>query len=152
MTDVGPRTSRRTADGVAGGVVAAMIWRDGRFLVGKRSLEKRSAPGTWCAIVGGVEPGETQEGALRREVREETGLLVSALRWICQTDSRDGTARIHWWLAVPVGTSQQPRLANEEHSELRWASVEELRRLEPVFLDDVEIFARAAAALDARPP
>jgi 8-oxo-dGTP pyrophosphatase MutT (NUDIX family) len=129
-----------------------MIWRDGRFLVGKRSLQKQSAPGTWCAIVGGIEPGETQEEALQREVREETGLLVSALRRICQTDSRDGKARLHWWLAVPVGPSRQPRLANEEHSELRWVSVDELRRLEPVFLDDVEIFAEAAATMDAPPP
>lgn len=28
----------------------------------------------WCPVGGGIEPGETPEGAIRREVMEETGL------------------------------------------------------------------------------
>ena len=38
-------------------VVAAVLERDGRFLLGKRNAHKKAA-GYWCPICGGVEPGE----------------------------------------------------------------------------------------------
>ncbi len=36
----------------------------------------RTFPNVWVAPGGGVEPGETLEGAAAREVYEETGLVV----------------------------------------------------------------------------
>jgi 8-oxo-dGTP diphosphatase len=122
-------------------VVAAIIERDGRFLMGKRSLRKASAPGTWCTITGRIEPGETEAEAVAREVLEETGLRVQPIERFCQADTRDGSACIHWWLTAPLDDSPA-RLLNDEHSELRWVSLQDMRRLEPVFLEDVEIFAR----------
>ncbi len=131
-------------------VVAAVIEREGRFLVGKRSPHKTSAPGTWCAITGRIEPGETEAEAVAREVLEETGLRVQPIEKLCQSDTRDRSARIHWWSTAPLD-DLPARLLNDEHSELRWVSVEDMRRLEPVFLDDVEIFARLVAR-SRRPP
>jgi len=124
-------------------VVAAIIERAGRFLVGKRSPHKQSAPNYWCPISGGIEAGESQADAVVREVREETGLRVTALEKVDECDTHDGSAIIHWWLA-PTLDDAPARLANDEHSELRWVTLEELRRLEPVFVEDVEIFARVA--------
>jgi 8-oxo-dGTP pyrophosphatase MutT (NUDIX family) len=52
--------------------VAAVI-RDEK---GRVLLQEKSAWEGWSLPAGAIEPGETPEQALRREVREETGLTV----------------------------------------------------------------------------
>ena len=122
-------------------VVAAVIERNGRFLLGKRSLAKQSAPGVWHAVCGRVELGESEAEAVRREVLEETGLLVTATEQVWQADTRDGLACIHWW-RVELLDDRPARLLQDEHSELRWVSVREMRDLELVFAEDIALFAR----------
>lgn len=125
--------------------VVAIVERAGRFLMGKRSEHKAAAPGYWCPISGRVEPGESQAAAVVREVREETGLNVVALGRVAECDSHDGTTVLHWWRTELLG-SAHARLANDEHSELRWVSPQELHRLEPVFPEDVGILLSIAQA------
>ena len=124
-------------------VVAAIIEREGRFLLGKRSAAKRSAPGVWHAVFGRVEPGESEVEAVQREVLEETGLLARAVDEVWEADTRDGTARMHWW-RVAVLDARPARLLQDEHSELRWVTIPEMRELSPVFVEDVELFARVS--------
>jgi len=132
-------------------VVAAVIERDGRFLLGKRSADKRSAPGVWHAVCGRVESGESEAEGVQREVFEETGLLVRASEMVWQADSRDGSARIHWW-RVEVLDERPARLLQAEHSELRWVTVQEMRQLEPVFAEDLALFAGLNGETEATVP
>jgi len=125
-------------------VIAAIIERDGRLLLGKRSPHRPSAPGYWCPICGRVEPGESQSDAVVREVREESGLRVTALRKVAQCDTNDGRATIHWWLTALLDDSPA-RLTNDEHSELRWLTPDELQHLEPTFPEDIAILLAARA-------
>jgi ADP-ribose pyrophosphatase YjhB (NUDIX family) len=62
-----PRPNRPIGVGVLG-----LIERDGRLLV-----ERRSDCGRWGFVGGAVEVQESLEDALRREVLEETGLVVT---------------------------------------------------------------------------
>ena len=124
-------------------VVAAIIERNGRYLFGKRSQHKRSAPGYWCPISGRIEAGESQAQAVVREVSEETGLSVRALGKVAECETHDGSALIHWWRVEPLDDAAA-RLANDEHTELAWASIEEMKALQPVFLEDVAILEQAA--------
>lgn len=55
----------------------ALIDRDGRVLVQQRSAH-RSMAGLWEFPGGKVEPGETPEAALVRELREELGVETQA--------------------------------------------------------------------------
>ena len=55
----------------------ALIDRDGRILVQQRSAH-RSMAGLWEFPGGKVEPGETPEAALVRELREELGVETQA--------------------------------------------------------------------------
>jgi 8-oxo-dGTP diphosphatase len=129
--------------------IVAILERDGRYLVGKRSPWKAIAPGYWCPISGRVEPGEEQADALVREVFEETGLRVRALLEVAQCDTHDGSALLHWWLAELLDDAPA-QLMNDEHTELRWLTPDELRSLTPVFEEDIAILLDAAAA--ARSP
>ena len=58
-------------------VVAAIIERQGRFLICRRKPEQ-SHPLQWEFPGGKVEPGETPEQALARELEEELGILGAA--------------------------------------------------------------------------
>ena len=54
--------------------VGAVVVRDGRVLLVRRRYEPLA--GQWTLPGGAVELGETLAGALRREIREETGLAI----------------------------------------------------------------------------
>ena len=129
--------------------IVAILEREGRYLLGKRSPHRPVAPGYWCPISGRVEPGEAQADAVVREVFEEVGLRVRALRKVAQCDTHDGSTLLHWWLAELLDDAPA-RLVNDEHSELRWLTPEELGSLTPVFEEDIAILLAAAAA--ARSP
>jgi len=51
-----------------------------RLVMTRRAGVKGSFPGFWEFPGGGLEAGETPEGAVRREIREELGLEIEALR------------------------------------------------------------------------
>ena len=123
-------------------VVAAVIKDQNKFLLGKRSLSKKSAPGYWCPISGKIEIGETEQEAVIREVFEEVNLVVEVKSKLGVFDTRDRSATIHWWLVDIV--SGQPSLKNDEHSELRWFSISEMEILENVFSEDIELFKTLA--------
>lgn len=55
-------------------VIVLVIDRDDRALLGRQS---RWTPGWFSTLAGFVESGESAEGALRREVREESGVVVA---------------------------------------------------------------------------
>jgi 8-oxo-dGTP diphosphatase len=61
----------------------ALIIRDGRILLVQQNVPTRPHP-VWLPPGGGVEPGESTESAVIREVREETGLEIQpfALRYV----------------------------------------------------------------------
>ncbi|MFM7212080.1 MAG: NUDIX domain-containing protein, partial [Actinomycetota bacterium] len=60
-------------------VVAAAILRDGRYLAARRTRPAWAA-GRWEFPGGKVEPGETEQQALVREIREELGVEIEVVR------------------------------------------------------------------------
>ncbi len=126
-------------------VVAAVIHRDGKFLLGKRAPHKTSAPGYWCPVSGRIEPGETPQEAVRREVREEVGLLVRPVRVVGEFDTHDGSAVIQWWwVEIEAG---EAHLANDEHTELRWLTPGDMGFLDKVFPADIALFRGLVASM-----
>ena len=55
-------------------VLGVIMRPDGRFLITKRVKTKAWAPGWWEVSGGAAQAGEESEEAVRREVKEETGL------------------------------------------------------------------------------
>lgn len=58
-------------------VLGVISRSDGKFLITKRADDKAWAPGWWEVSGGAAVAGEDSEDAIKREIREETGLDVS---------------------------------------------------------------------------
>ena len=103
-------------------VAAALICKDGRFLVGQRPAHK--ARGLLWEFVGGkLEPGETGPEALSRECREELGVTVAVgplYARLTHTYPDLTVELLLYQAAIAEGT---PRLL--EHAALRWGAVDE---------------------------
>lgn len=59
-------------------VTAAIIERDGKYLIAKRT-PRGKFPGTWEFPGGKLEPGETLEQCIEREMAEEMSVRVEAI-------------------------------------------------------------------------
>ena len=57
----------------------ALVDRDGRILVAERPANKPVMPGYWEFPGGKMEPGETPEACIHREVKEEIGIELGCM-------------------------------------------------------------------------
>ncbi len=98
-------------------VVAALIWRDGEFLICQRPAHK--ARGLLWEFVGGkVEPGETKEAALIRECREELDITLSVGDIFMEVDHVYPDITVHLVLFNAVIASGTPKML--EHNDIKW--------------------------------
>ena len=129
--------------------VAAAVIRgvDGRVLIARRPDDKHQG-GLWEFPGGKVEPGESPEDAVHREIREELGVAVELGEELAGPD--DGA----WWLSdryvmrlwLARVTAGEPRPL-VEHDDLRW--LPRGQWLTVPWLDaDVRIVEALAAATD----
>ena len=97
-------------------VVAALIWREGKFLICQRPKDKKRAL-LWEFVGGKVEQGETKEQALVRECREELNLTVTVNDVFCRVTHTypDVTVNLTLFNAVAEG---EPQML--EHNDMRW--------------------------------
>lgn len=104
------------------GVIVACQRADGRWLLIRRSATVRRPLGV-CFPGGWIEPGETQDAAVRREMREELGADVSPVQCVWQ-HLFGAPARTLWgWLATLHSPIVTPNPA--EVHEVLWLTPEE---------------------------
>ncbi len=101
--------------------VSALIEKDGKILLVRRKLTKRSFPGYWGIPTGKVKVGERLVEALAREVREETNLKVKPLELyhICEEFHDDHHHLIFAFLTKLVGGEAR---AGSDVCEVKWLS------------------------------
>jgi len=122
--------------------VDGAVVRDGEYLLIERAAGKGHAAGTLAFPGGRVEqdPGgeNTFETTARRELREEVGIEVGAIQYVCSSTFEDdrGTRCCNVVLLCEhAGGEAHPR-ASDEVAAVRWLSPEEIAAHEdaPAFL------------------
>ncbi|WBV24008.1 nucleoside triphosphatase NudI [Pantoea piersonii] len=121
-------------------IVCPVIQNEGEFLLCKMASDRGVFPGQWALPGGGMEPGETMEIALRREIMEELGkeLLITEVKpWAFRDDIRtktypDGaTEEIYMiYLIFDCISSNRPITFNEEFQEVAWVSPDVLKSMD----------------------
>jgi len=119
--EVIPSPKKRSTKNIE--AVAAIIRKDGKYLIQKRSSSGLLAD-LWEFPGGKREPGETLLEALRREVREELGIEVAAARSL--------TTVLHAYTMFRVRLhAYECRLKSEPKTDpkrVRWVSLRALRQ------------------------
>lgn len=99
----------------------------GRLLLIKRGHEPSA--GLWSLPGGRIESGETDADALRREMREETGLVVEVgnlLGTVRRPTPEGDVLDIRDYAATVTGGTLQP---GDDAADARWADIADLNSL-----------------------
>lgn len=110
-------------------VVCALIERDGCVLMAQRPAHKHLG-GKWEFPGGKIEPGETAEAALHRELREELGSTVDILRPLAPHTHAYTAVTVQLIPFVVRLTAGSDEPQTHEHAALRWVPAAELIELD----------------------
>ncbi len=127
-------------------VVAGAIVRTGKVLLARRS-STRTDPGRWELPGGKVEPGETDQQALRRELAEELSLPTRVFAQIGPAVEVEPGVELLCYRAEP--TSDEPvRLI--DHDAYRWVGPDELHAMDLLesdkrLVDSLQVVLRSLA-------
>lgn len=116
----------------------------GNFMMAKRGGRARDRHGQWEFGGGALEPGETLEGALRRETKEEFGVDITDIAQVGVSEFQRASGL---WLGifyVARVNRDEVRIAEPVYDEIGWFTIDTLP--EPMF-EDARAFAIKAATL-----
>ena len=123
-------------------VVAGAIRRDGKVFGACRSYGAYT--GTWEFAGGKVEPGESDEEALIREIREELDVEIAVERLLGTVDHDYPEYHMNMRLYICRHIAGEPQLS--VHSEGRWFGRSDLYTV-PWFAADMGLIHRLEADL-----
>jgi len=110
-------------------VVVAALVSEGRVLLAHRRLDKQVRPGLWDLPGGVIEAGESELGALARELHEELGVHVSTasashLGRVTSGAAEEPVLLSAWLVRDWQGTPAN--VAPEEHDQIGWFGIADL--------------------------
>ena len=120
-------------------VVAAIIQKDGKYFATQRGYGEFE--GLWEFPGGKIEPGESHETALKREIEEELGIDISIENFLCTTNYNYPSFHLimHCYLCNIISGE----IELKEHKDACWLNPEALNNVEwlPADKDIIEKLA-----------
>jgi 8-oxo-dGTP diphosphatase len=117
---------------------AALVRGDGRLLLAQRP-EGKTMAGLWEFPGGKVEAGESPQGALARELKEELGIAVKEADMTPFSFASHAYERFHLLMPVFLIRSWEGDVTAQEGQQLAWVSAGEIRGY-PAPAADVPLF------------
>ena len=113
--------------------IAGIIYSNGKFLIGHR-LPTGEMGNRWEFPGGKVDSGETPEMAIIREFHEELGIDVTINEYIASVEfsNKNGKSEL---LAYHLDIPNVDDFKLTEHTEVRWATMAEIQKLDFVDSD-----------------
>lgn len=127
-------------------IASAVIEKDGKILLGRKPENIGPYPNTWHLPGGGVGLGnESVLEALKREIKEETGLEIISVKSLgfdedFEKDKR-GEMTHYVFLVFSAKAKSGNVKASEDMIELRWFDKTELKKL-PLARPSVKLFKK----------
>ena len=115
-------------------IVNALLVRENKVLLARRSPGRKAYPNLWSFPGGHVEQDETLEQALVREAREEIGIVPVSYAAVDRIPDPNMPATYHMFLVT--GWEGEPTILDDEHTELRWFSPETALKLADLALEE----------------
>jgi 8-oxo-dGTP diphosphatase len=112
-------------------VCGAVLYRDGRILLGRRSPNRLSYPGVWDLPGGHCEAREPPDQAIARELREEIRVTPVALALLAAVHLPGSTTETVEYVVylVTKWVGEPHNLLPAEHDDLAWVGVDEASAL-----------------------
>lgn len=105
-------------------VVAALIKKEGKVLIAKRSTGDENVFGKWEFPGGKVEVNETEERAIEREIKEEFEMNIKAMKFITNNICKYPSKTVDLRLYECEYLSGDFKL--HDHSEYMWADIDKI--------------------------
>ncbi|MBK6706233.1 MAG: NUDIX domain-containing protein [Sphingomonadales bacterium] len=118
-------------------IVNALLLHEDKILLARRSQHRKAYPDRWSFPGGHVETGETIEDALSRELTEEIDVIPQDYELLSQL--RDPNARadpVTYHLFCVRSWKGDPTIMDDEHTELRWFTLNEASSLSDLALEE----------------
>ena len=110
---------------------AVIVDNDNKILLLKRSSDPKIwQPSKWALVGGAIEKGETPEQAVKREIKEETGLDIS--KFIKSFSIQKNPDSIEHIFACRYDGEPTDIKLNEENTNYGWYDVDEMKFLDIV--------------------
>jgi len=126
-------------------VITAIIQKEGKYLITRRSASKKRFPNMWTVPGGHLEPADFMsypkdsehywynvlEKALAREIEEEVGLKIENVRYVTSlaTEFKEGAASVVISCLADY-VSGEVSLQEEETDKAEWVSVTDAKGYE----------------------
>jgi 8-oxo-dGTP diphosphatase len=105
-------------------VTAALIEEGGRILLARRKPGKHMG-GRWELPGGKIEPGESPEQSLARELAEELAIEVRVGEFLCGASFDGDAVRLELLVYRVERLAGEPQLL--EHEEIRWVAPQDVK-------------------------
>jgi len=109
--------------------VKAIIHKDGKYLLLKRSDKSNFFPGCWDFPGGKKESDETREKSIIREVKEETNLDIKLDRLTDEITFDINDHTINAFLYAIKSFDGKIKL-NSEHTKYKWVEKQDAKQME----------------------
>lgn len=134
---------RHGEDFVGVGCGALIVNARNEVLLLKRGARSRNNAGFWSQPGGKVDWGETIIEAIKREVKEEIGVDIALLRFLCYSDQILKQQKQHWVTISYLAkiAKGEPKLMEPlKHDDLQWFNPKKLPKLESITRETIKAY------------